>query len=118
MYTVLVVKLVVSVVLLLVTGIVVMLVMTVVFVSVIGTVFVVDPVVMVVDVTAQTRLAHELFNAGGHICIPGHVVVVMKIVLVVKLDDAEVVSVLVSMMVVCSVFSSFSDPSPKELVYI
>lgn len=60
MYVVLVVKLVVSVVLLLVTGTVVMLVITVVFVSVTGMVLVVDPVVTVVDVTAQIKLADHL----------------------------------------------------------
>ena len=60
MYVVLVVKLVVSVVLLFVTGTVVMLVMTVVFVLVTGTVLVVDPVVTVVDVTAQIKLADHL----------------------------------------------------------
>lgn len=42
-----------------VTGIVVMVVMTVVFVSVTGTVFIVEPVVMVVDVTAQSVLADK-----------------------------------------------------------
>ena len=55
MYSVLVVELVVSMVLLLVTGIVVMLVRTVVFVLVTGTVFMVDPVMTVVDVTTQIR---------------------------------------------------------------
>ena len=60
MYTVLVVKLVVPVVVLLVTGIVVMLVMTVVFVSVTGTVFVIDPVVIVVEVTVHIKLAVSL----------------------------------------------------------
>ena len=60
---VLVVKLVVSVVLLLVTGIVVMLVIIVVFVSVTGTVFNVDPVVMIVDVTTQIRLVGDSFEA-------------------------------------------------------
>lgn len=58
-----VVKLVVSVVLVLVTGIVTMLVITVVFVSVTGTVFVVDPVVITVDVTAQFILVDRLFQA-------------------------------------------------------
>ena len=53
-------------VLLLVTGIVVMLVMTVVFVSVTGTVFIVDPVLIVVDVTKQTRLEDNFPRARGH----------------------------------------------------
>ena len=57
MYTVLNVKLVVSVVVLLITGIVVTLVMTVVLVSVIGIVLTVDPVVMVADVTVRIELA-------------------------------------------------------------
>ena len=66
MYIVLVVEPVVSVVLLLVTGIVVMLVMTVVFVSVTGTVFMVDPVLTVVDVTTQNRLADKPIRGRGH----------------------------------------------------
>ena len=57
MYTVLVVKLVVSVVVLFITGIVVTLVMTVVLVSVIGMVSTVDPVVIVADVTVRIELA-------------------------------------------------------------
>ena len=66
MYTVLVVKLVISLVALLVTGIVVTLVMTVVLVSVIGTVFTVDPVVIVADVTVQTKLAVNHLGAHSH----------------------------------------------------
>ena len=70
MYTVLVVKLVVSVVVLLITGIVVTLVMIVVLVSVIGTVFTVDPVVIAADVTMRIQLAgdylevHSLSHLG------------------------------------------------------
>ena len=66
MYTVLVVKLVVSVVALLVTGIVVTLVMTVVLVSVIGTVFTVDPVVIVADVTVRIKLVGNHLGAHSH----------------------------------------------------
>lgn len=66
MYIVLVMKLVVSVVLLFVTGTVVMLVITVVLVSVTGTVLVVDPVVTIVDVTAQIKLADNPLQARGH----------------------------------------------------
>ena len=77
----LVVKLVVSVVALLVTGIVVTLVMTVVLVLVIGTVFTVDPVVIVADVTANQISGQS--SEGVQPFIPGHVVVVMKTVLVV-----------------------------------
>lgn len=58
--------LVVSVVLLLVTGIVVTLVMTVILVSVIGTVFTVDPVVIVADVTVHIRLADNYLGAHSH----------------------------------------------------
>ena len=43
-----------------------MLVMTVVFVLVTGTVLVVDPVVTVVDVTAQIKLADNSLQARGH----------------------------------------------------
>ena len=57
----LVVKLVVSAVLLSVTGIVVILVMTVVLVLVTGTVFAVDPVVMSVDVTTPI----SIINTSG-----------------------------------------------------
>lgn len=81
MYTVLVVRLVVSVVVLLITGIVVTLVMTVVLVSVIGMVSTVDPVVIVADVTANRISGH--LSRGAQSVPPGHVVVVMKTVLVV-----------------------------------
>lgn len=57
-----VVKLVVSVFLVLVTGTVVMLVTTVALVSVTGTVFVVEPVVMVVDVTVPYLLAYTFLG--------------------------------------------------------
>ena len=55
--------------------------MTVVFVSVTGTVFIVDLDVMVVDVTAHP-VSGKMF-LGAHISSPGHVVVVIKTVLVV-----------------------------------
>ncbi len=51
------------------------LIKTVVFVSVMGTVFVVDPVVMVDDVTARNELADSWF-LGARLSSPGHVVVV------------------------------------------
>lgn len=59
-------KFVVSVALVVVTGIVVILVITVVFVSVMGTVFVVEPVVMMLDVTAQFVLVNESFRARSN----------------------------------------------------
>ena len=62
MYTVLVV----SKIVLLVTGIVVTLVMTMALVSVIGTVFTVDPAEKVADVTVRIKLAGKYLGAHNH----------------------------------------------------